>query len=76
MVFLDQVGPSGISIRFAPDRNSSLPIECIAIVTIVWLLPLKKVEGSTMQKLKKVDYIGVAVIVVAIVLILVCALEL
>ncbi|KAH9940252.1 efflux pump antibiotic resistance protein [Amylocystis lapponica] len=48
----------------------NVPIEMVAIVAIVWLLPLKKVEGSTRQKLKKIDYLGVAIIVTSIVLVL------
>lgn len=49
----------------------SVPIELFAIACIVWLLPLKKVEGSMRQKLLRIDYLGVAVVVTSTVLILV-----
>ncbi|KAK4689712.1 MFS transporter, DHA2 family, glioxin efflux transporter, partial [Tremellales sp. Uapishka_1] len=36
----------------------NLPLTCAAIVIIVFLLPLKRVEGGMVSKLKKLDYYG------------------
>lgn len=49
----------------------SVPIEVIAIICILWLLPLKKVEGNMKRKLLKIDYLGVILVVASIVLTLV-----
>lgn len=36
----------------------NLPLTALAIIVIVFLLPLKKVHGSTREKLAKLDYYG------------------
>ncbi|KAI0943732.1 hypothetical protein AcW1_002823 [Taiwanofungus camphoratus] len=46
----------------------SVPIEVIAIICILWFLPLKKVEGNMKGKLLKIDYLGVILVVASIVL--------
>ncbi|GAK68325.1 MFS general substrate transporter [Moesziomyces antarcticus] len=48
----------------------AVPIALIALVSVILLLPLKKVDGSVKSKLAKVDYLGTALVLAATVLLL------
>ncbi len=36
--------------------------DCLAFIMVIFLLPLKKVEGSVKSKLAKIDYLGTALV--------------
>ncbi|CDR88702.1 uncharacterized protein SPSC_05534 [Sporisorium scitamineum] len=48
----------------------AIPIVITALVMVIWLLPLKKVEGDMKSKLAKVDYLGIALVLAGSVLML------
>ncbi|EPQ31456.1 uncharacterized protein PFL1_00791 [Pseudozyma flocculosa PF-1] len=48
----------------------AIPIIVLALVAVILLLPLKKVEGSVRSKLAKIDYLGVALVLAGTVLML------
>ena len=48
----------------------AIPIGLTALVTVILLLPLKKVDGSIKSKLAKIDYVGTALVLAASVLVL------
>ena len=48
----------------------AVPIILIALVSVIILLPLKKVEGSVKSKLAKIDYFGTALVLAGTVLLL------
>ncbi|CCF48223.1 hypothetical protein NDA10_003744 [Ustilago hordei] len=48
----------------------SVPIIIVALVSVIILLPLKKVEGSVKSKLAKIDYLGTALVLAGTVLLL------
>lgn len=48
----------------------AVPIIIVALISVVILLPLKKVEGSIKSKLAKIDYLGTALVLAGTVLLL------
>lgn len=49
----------------------SVPISVLCIVQLYFFLPLKKVTGNTMSKLKKIDYTGSIISLAATIFLLV-----
>ncbi|SPO28316.1 related to tetracycline efflux protein (otrb) [Ustilago trichophora] len=48
----------------------AVPIGLVALISVIILLPLKKVEGSVKSKLAKIDYLGTALVLAGTVLLL------
>ena len=49
----------------------NLPLASLAIATVVWLLPQKKVHGDIRKKLLQIDYVGSLLTVISSILLLV-----
>jgi hypothetical protein len=50
----------------------NLPLAGIAIAVSTWILPLRAVQGNPWEKLRKIDYVGSMLTIVASILLLVC----
>ncbi|EPS99206.1 hypothetical protein FOMPIDRAFT_1060977 [Fomitopsis schrenkii] len=48
----------------------NLPLAALAIATVVWLLPQKKVHGDIRKKLSQIDYVGSLLTIISSVLLL------
>lgn len=63
-------GSACISPRWWEWKYINIPLTSISILVVAFVLPLKRVKGDVKGKLKKIDYLGCATMLISAILIL------